>query len=137
VALTHLADTSVLTRLSSAPVRDALEPLVESGSVARAGITDLEVGFSARNAAEWVDLTTALSIFELIESTAVHVARARQVQRLLAERRLRGRTVPDLLIASAAEERGLIVLHYDADFDVISSVTGQHVEWVVARGSID
>jgi predicted nucleic acid-binding protein len=137
VALTHLADTSILTRLGAAPVRDVLEPLVEAGRIARAGITDLEVGFSARDAAEWDELIAALSVLELIESTAAHVSRGRQVQRLLAERRLRGRKVPDLLIASAAEERGLIVLHYDADFDVISSVTGQPVEWVVPRGSID
>lgn len=137
MALTHLADTSTLTRLGAAPVRDVLEPLVEVGCVARAGITDLEVGFSARDAAEWDELMTAVSVLELIESTAAHVARARQVQRMLAERRLRGRKVPDLLIASAAEERGLTVLHYDADFDVISSVTRQPVEWVVARGSID
>jgi predicted nucleic acid-binding protein len=137
MALTHLADTSVLTRLAAATVRDVLEPLVEAGCVARAGITDLEVGFSARDAEEWDELIAALSVIELIESSAVHVARARQVQRMLAERRLRGRKVPDLLISSAAEERGLVVLHYDADFDVISSVTGQPVEWVVARGSID
>jgi len=137
VALTHLFDTSVLTRLGAVPVRDVLEPLVEAGNVARAGITDLEVGFSARDSTEWDSLIGALSAFELIESTAAHVARARQVQRLLAEGRLRGRKVPDLLIASAAEERGLIVLHYDSDFDVISSVTAQPVEWVVARGSID
>ncbi len=137
MALTHLADTSVLTRLGAAPVRDVLEPLVEAGSVARAGITDLEVGFSARDAGEWDELTAALSVLEFIESSAAHVARARQVQRMLAERRLRGRKVPDLLIASAAEERGLIVLHYDADFDVISSVTGQPAEWIVTRGTID
>jgi len=137
VALTHLADTSVLTRLGTAPIRDVLEPLVEAGCVARAGITDLEVGFSARDATEWDELVAALAVLELIESTSTHVARARQVQRILAEHRLRGRKVPDLLIAAAAEERGLIVLHYDADFDVISSVTGQQVEWIVARGSID
>jgi len=137
MALTHLADTSVLTRLGAAPVRAVLEPLVESGSVARAGITDLEVGFSARDATEWDDLLGALGVFALVESTAEHVARARQVQRLLAGDRLRGRKVPDLLIASAAEERGLTVLHYDADFDMIASVTGQPVEWVVPRGSID
>jgi hypothetical protein len=44
VALTHLVDTSVLTRVGSPPVRSALEPLVEAGSAARAGISDLEVG---------------------------------------------------------------------------------------------
>jgi len=29
------------------------------------------------------------------------------------------------------------VLHYDADYDRIAGVTGQAVEWVVERGSVD
>jgi hypothetical protein len=41
------------------------------------------------------------------------------------------------LIAAAAEESGLAVLHYDADFDLITGVTGQPCEWVVPAGSID
>jgi predicted nucleic acid-binding protein len=45
--------------------------------------------------------------------------------------------VPDLLIAAAAEERNLSVLHYDADFDHIAAVTGQACEWVVAAGTAD
>ena len=135
--MTHLADTSVLTRLGIPGVRSVLEPLIGSGCIARAGITDLEVGFSARDAAEWDGLSAALSVMELVETTSTHVARARQVQRLLAERHLRGRKVPDLLIAAAAEEHGLTVMHYDADFDVIAGVTGQSAEWVVDRGSID
>jgi predicted nucleic acid-binding protein len=137
VALTHVVDTSVLTRLGAVRVREVIEPLVEAGCVARAGVTDLEVGYAARDAKEWVELLGALSVLELIESTSTHFSRARQVQRMLAKRRLRGRKLPDLLIAAAAEERGLVVLHYDVDFDVISSVTGQAVEWIVARGSID
>jgi len=28
------------------------------------------------------------------------------------------------------------VLHYDADYDLIASVTGQPVDWVVPRGSL-
>ena len=59
------------------------------------------------------------------------------MQRLLASRGLRGRKVPDLLIAAAAEESGLAVLHYDADFDLIARVTGQRCEWVVPPGTID
>jgi hypothetical protein len=110
---------------------------VAGGQVARVGISDLEIGFSARNAAEWTRLAGALAAFPLIETDASHVRRARQVQRLLASRGLRGRKVPDLLIAAAAEESGLTVLHYDADFDLIARVTGQRCEWVVAAGTVD
>ena len=137
MALTHLVDTSVLTRLHRSTVREAIEPLAGDGQVARAGISDLEVGFSARNLREWTRLTSALTAFPLIETDAAHVRRARQVQRLLASRGLRGRKVPDLLIAAAAEESGLAVLHYDADFDLIARVTGQRCEWVVPPGTID
>lgn len=55
---------------------------------------------------------------------------------MLAARHQRGR-IPDLLIAAAAESRGLVVLHYDADFDRIAAVTGQVCEWVVPAGSVD
>jgi hypothetical protein len=137
VALTHIVDTSVLTRLRHSTVRTALDPLAAGGQVARAGISDLEVGFSARNLREWNQLAAALTAFPLIETDAVHVRRARQVQRLLASRGLRGRKIPDLLVAAAADESGLAVLHYDADFDVIARVTGQPCEWIVPAGSID
>lgn len=50
---------------------------------------------------------------------------------------LRGRKVPDLLIAAVAEQHGRCVLHYDADFDHIAKVTGQPAQWVVRKGSID
>jgi len=129
-------DTSVLTRLKRPEVRGAIEPGLEAGELARATISDLEIGYSARNAAEWDHLMEALEAFELVETTADHLHRARQVQRLLAARRQRGRKVPDLLIAAAAEARGLVVLHYDADFDRIAAVTGQTCQWVVPAGSI-
>jgi len=137
MALTHLVDTSVLTRLARAEVRAAIQPRVERGELARAGITDLEIGYSARSASEWDRLTGALEVFVLVETTTDHVRRAKQVQRLLAAKHQRGRKVPDLLIAAAAEVEGLIVLHYDADFDRIAAVTGQRGEWVVPAGSID
>jgi len=137
VALTHLLDTSVLTRLSRPEVLATVEPLAVHGLAARAGISDLEIGFSARNDDEWNRLIGALDAFVLVETTTAHVHRARQVQRLLASRQQRGRKIPDLLVAAAAETLSLTVVHYDADFDFISDATGQPCQWVVERGSID
>jgi hypothetical protein len=137
MALTHLLDTSALTRLHHPAVRARIEPLAEEGALARAGISDLEIGYSARSAAEWDRLLDSMEAFDLVETTDDHVRRARQVQRLLAKKHQRGRKIPDLLIAAAAEARALVVLHYDADFDRISSVTGQPTEWVLPAGSID
>ena len=137
MALTFLIDTSVIKRLGQPSVRQAVEPLAASGEVARARITDLEVGYSARNATEWDSLMAALDAFEPLESTEAHHRRALQVQRLLAERSQRGRKIPDLLIAAAGEEHRLTVLHYDSDFDLISAVTGQPCQWVVPPGTAD
>ena len=135
--MSHVIDTSVLTRLKDPVVRAVVEPLATSGRIAKIGVSDLEVGYSARNAQEWDDLAAALDVFDHIETTASHLIRARQVQRLLASISQRGRKIPDLLVAAAAEEAGLTVLHYHTDFDLIASVTGQPVEWVVPAGSVD
>jgi predicted nucleic acid-binding protein len=137
VAVSHLVDTSVLTRLRAPTVRSRVEELASTGDLARAGISDLEIGYSARSAAEWDRLRDALEVFELVEMTAEQLARARQVQRMLATRHQHGRKIPDLLIAATAEVHRLVVLHYDADFDRIAAVTGQRCEWVVAPGSVD
>ncbi|MGH2718133.1 MAG: PIN domain nuclease, partial [Actinomycetota bacterium] len=130
-------DSSVLKRLARPEVRAVVAPLALAGELGRATICDLEVGYLGRNAAEWDELIGALAAFSLVETTAGHVRRALQVQRLLAARSQRGRKIPDLLVAAAAEELGLGVLHYDADFDLIAMVTGQRCEWVVPPGSID
>ena len=43
----------------------------------------------------------------------------------------------DLLIAATAELHRRTVLHYDGNFDMIASLTGQPAEWVVPPGSAD
>ena len=137
MALSFLVDTSVLKRLGRHEVRRVVESLADRGELARATICDLEVGYSPRNAVEWDELQLALDAFAPVPTTAAHVGRALQVQRLLAERSQRGRKIPDLLVAAAAEELSISVLHYDADFNLISEVTGQPSQWVVPAGTID
>jgi len=137
VALTHLLDTSVVKRLGRPQVREIVEPLAAAGQLGRPSICDLEVGYSARTAAEWNHLVGALDAFDPVATTAAHVRRALQVQRLLAQRSQRGRKIPDLLVAAAAEELDISVLHYDADFDLIATVTGQACKWVVPAGTVE
>jgi predicted nucleic acid-binding protein len=136
VALMFLLDTSVLTRLSARSILQRIEQLDREG-LTRTTMTDLEIGYSARNADEWDRLTVALGAFRRIEVEGHHFDRARQVQRELAVRGPKGLKVPDLLIAAVAEAASLTVLHYDADFDHIATVTGQPTQWIVERGSID
>ncbi|HLJ08248.1 MAG TPA: PIN domain nuclease [Acidimicrobiia bacterium] len=135
--MTHLIDTSAIKRLAQRQVRAVVEPMAVAGNLGRPQICDLEIGYSARNAEEWDQLLGALDAFGPVETTAAHMRRALQVQRLLAQRSQRGRKIPDLLVAAAAEELDITVLHYDSDFDLISSVTGQPCAWVVPAGTVD
>ncbi|WP_188316423.1 PIN domain nuclease [Solihabitans fulvus] len=137
MALTHLADTSVLTRLKAAPVRQVLGELLSQRRVGRCGMSDLELGFSARNADEWDQINRAVRLFQQVTVQPEDYTRASGVQRALAEHGLKGRKVPDLLIAAVAERHALTVLHYDRDFELIADMTGQQHQWVVPRGTID
>lgn len=137
MALTVILDTSVLTRLSEPSVRAAVEEVLETERVARTTITDLEIGFSARSGAEHDALLGFTAEIDELVVGAPEQRRALSVQRTLAERGLRGRKIPDLLIAAAAEISGAQLLHYDQDFDHIATVTGQSCRWVVPRGSLD
>lgn len=137
MAVTFVVDTSVLKRLHRAEIRRVVEALALDGELARASICDLEVGYSARNVDEWDRLVAALDAFTRIETSAAHVRRALQVQRLLAKDGQRGRRIPDLLIAAAAEEIDATVLHYDADFDRIAAATGQSCRWAAPAGTLE
>ena len=94
-------------------------------------LTRLELGYSARTAADWraeldVPPLTAMPVQYL---TPAIEDRAVEVQLLLADRgQHRAPSIPDLIVAATAELTGLIVLHFDKDFDLITEVTGQPVE---------
>jgi predicted nucleic acid-binding protein len=61
--------------------------------------------------------------------TPVIEDRAVEVLALLADRgQHRAPSIPDLLIAAAAELAGLTVLHMDKDFEIIAAITGQPLE---------
>ena len=81
---THLAETSVLTRLSVAAVRGALQPFIDAVALARCTLTDLELGFSASSASDWDRLQAVLMTLTSVEVTPVVISRAKNVQRMLA-----------------------------------------------------
>ena len=134
--MSYLVDTSVLTRLRNPAVAQRLRALDAAG-LARAAITDLEIGFSASNGREWDKLIGALAAFDPVQVVPDDFLRALALQRRLAQAGLKGRKVPDLLVAAVAEAGSFTVVHYDADFDHIRAVTGQPTEWVVPSGTID
>jgi len=136
---TWLVDKSVLARLGRPEVREVLLPRVQAGHIAISIVTELEVGFSARSVDDY--LTTRRTLVDYLVPILIAPRaeqRAREVQAELVRRgQHRAASIPDILMAAAAEVEQLSVLHYDADFELIASITGQPTEWVVPRGSID
>ena len=131
-----LIDKSALVRLSQAA--DAIEwaSRVERGLVRISTVTRLEVGYSARTAADHRVLLGEPPISSMpIEYLTPRIEdRALELQFALAERgQHRAPSVPDLLIAATAELAELTVLHLDKDFELIAEVTGQPLERLRVR----
>ena len=126
-----LIDKSALVRLHSSRDAEAWVQRIERGLVHISSLTKLEVGYSARSGRDHGTLLTGPPIASMITQylTPAIEDRALEVQGLLARRgQHRGPSIPDLLIAATAELNGLTVLHVDADFTRISSISGQKVE---------
>jgi predicted nucleic acid-binding protein len=104
---------------------------MERGLVRITSITRLEVGFSARTASELRNGASRppLTSLPVEYLTPAIEDRAIAVQALLADRgHHRAASVPQLLVAGAAELARLTILHVDQDFELIAGVTGQPVE---------
>lgn len=136
--LRYLVDTSALARYVQPPVKSHLDSRVSRGLIGVCIVTALEVGYSSRSLNDHDRQSTLLESFTPVLVTPRAERRAIQLQRALVKVGThRGVSPADLLLAAVAEVERLTVLHYDADFDLIASVTGQATEWVVPRGSVD
>ena len=126
-----LIDKSALVRLTASPDAADWAGRIERGLVRITTVTRLEVGYSARSGPE---LRAGLRQPPLASMPVEYLTpaiedRAVEVLTLLADRgQHRGPSIPDLIIAAAAELAGLTILHLDKDFEVIASVTGQPTE---------
>jgi predicted nucleic acid-binding protein len=133
----YLGDTSALARARRPEVAVRLEPLLEAGLIARCTPTDLEAGFSSTDPTSHRRMREARASWPFVAMDQRALDRAVAVQDALAERsQQRGAKIADLLIAAAAEAAGLVVLHYDRDFDLIAGITGQPMEWIVPAGAV-
>ena len=129
-----LIDKSAYVRLAQSPDAAAWANRVERGRVRITAVTHLELGYSTRSGRDLRDERTGvpLALMPVEYLTPVIEDRAVAVQQELADRgHHRAASVPDLLVAAAAEQARLTVLHVDSDFDLIAGVTGQPVERLI------
>ena len=116
----------------------AFAPLVAQGRVAVCAPVAFELGYSARSLSDHEAVMSRLRAFESVPVTSGDHLRAIELQQLLAERgQHRALSLVDALVAATAESRDLTVLHYDADFELVASLTGQRQRWIVERGTAD
>lgn len=126
-----LIDKSALVRLGASTDAKEWANRIERGLVRITTLTKLEVGFSARSARQLRQerRRPPLTAMPLQYLTPAVEDRAVEVQTMLAEKgKHRAASIPDLLIAAAAELAEHSVLHLDKDFELIADITGQQVE---------
>lgn len=135
MALTWLADKSALVRMRHAEVAAQLAPRLHQ--LVTCSVVDLEILYSARTLADLLATRAERRAIPRLDLAQADFDRAEEVMaRLAATGHHRAAGLPDLLIAAVAERHGAVVLHYDRDFDVIASVTGQPTAWVVPPGTV-
>jgi predicted nucleic acid-binding protein len=132
----YLADKSALSRFRLPQVAARLGPLLEDGMLATCAIIDLEVLYSARSLADFEAVLEERSGLDAVPITPEVMATAIELQHALARRGQHRVPIPDLVISAAAKHAGLVVLHYDSDFERIAHVGGPDHEWVVPQGSL-
>jgi len=134
----YLADTSVFARLSRPSVAAAFSPLAAGGMVTLCAPVAFELGYAARSPDDYRAVADRLSSFSPVPTTDADHRRALEIQAGIAARsQHRALSMVDALVAAVAEARDLVVLHYDADFELVAEITGQRQEWVVPRGTAE
>lgn len=132
----YLVDTSVLSHIHYPEVRESLTSVARYGLIATCSIVELEQGYSARNYQGHLSIDTRRGSMSRARISQSTFDSAFSLQRDLARVGKHRLPIPDLIVAACAREHDLTILHYDSDFDTISSVTGQKAQWIVPRGSL-
>lgn len=138
--MAELADTSAWFAARGSPsLHHAFEDLLWRREIATCDAAMFELLYTTRNGPELSARRAELEQLPHCPIGPREWRRALDVYEVLAHQggaHHRRVTHPDLLIAAAAESAGVPLLHYDADFDVIASITGQPTRWIAPRGSL-
>jgi predicted nucleic acid-binding protein len=109
---------------------------LEDGWIATCAMVDLEILYSSRKLSDYEAVLDERRALDSAPITPDVMATAIELQHALARRGQHRVPIPDLVISAAANAAGLVVLHYDGDFERIAAIGGARHEWVVPPGSI-
>ncbi|WP_328466476.1 PIN domain nuclease [Actinoplanes sp. NBC_00393] len=136
----YLVDTSALIRLLRNPeLSREWRREITDGSIATCAITEIELLYTAKSRADRDRQESLIrETFGWVVMPDRVFKEAREVQEALTDKGTHRSAGPvDLLTAATAEQHGLTLLHYDADFLQVAEVTGQQTRWVAEAGTID
>jgi len=110
---------------------------VAEGRVLVCDLVVLELTRLAPNERRAHEVVERLAAFESVSMPAELWSRVRETQLSLAPAGDHRRVPPaDLLLAAAAEQAGVPLLHYDRDYERIAAVTGLEHQWFVPDGTL-
>jgi predicted nucleic acid-binding protein len=134
--VTGLADASLLIwlgRREASPEAEEVRAQIAASRIAICEPVMLEMLRGASDASMHAEMADELLGFPQAAISQGTFARARAIQERLAALpgpRHRSVALADLLVAAAAIDAELPVLHRDRDFEAIAAVTGQAQTWV-------
>lgn len=133
-----LADKSAVKRARHPSVRQEVAAASNASQIVTCSVVTLEVMYSARNREELEDLeATQSSLRDIPMTDSIHRAALTAVRELARRGAGYHRVpVPDVLIAAAAQEAGIGVLHYDHHFDRLAKVLHFRSVWLAPAGSL-
>lgn len=133
----YVVDTSAWARATRRAAAETWSQAMLAGQLWTTPVVKLELLYSTRDQTEFGRLEGRLDAMrEAPLDRPVARAAAAALRELTATGPLHHRVpITDALIAAAAAERGVGVLHYEQHFDRLAAVLGFESRWIVARSS--
>ena len=118
--------------------RRMFETMAITGMLATCAIVELEILYSARNPADHRRLKTYLhKQCVWLETSDDTLSAAVDLQEIMLAAGMHRKPIPDLIIASVAQEHDAVLVHHDRDFDDIATVaSGLRTRWIVPPAPI-
>ncbi len=134
-----IADTSVRARASHPLVRDLWATALRGRQIATCSIVTLELLYSARDAGEFTTIEAEQALLRDVAVAASAQRAAIGALRNLASDGPGQHRVPlaDALIAAAAQEAGVDVLHYDHHYERLAQVLHFTSVWIAPPGALE
>jgi hypothetical protein len=133
-----LVDTSARVRTHLASLRVEWDAAVKADQIVTCSIVTMELLFAARDADSVAQTEKVQATLRQAPVTASVQRAAIGAVRELAQRGAGTHRIPppDILIAAAAQEAGIGVLHYDRHYDRLTDVLNFDSVWIAPPGSL-